>query len=176
MLVFMHKNRTLWLTAIIFTLIVLVGVKTYLIPRSGTYTAPTNTLALQKTSATSTNTTIKAQSDSQLKTTTEAPSVDPQEKCVADTQKNFKDKGISFEKGSLLVTFQKNISWDEGKKILADYDVAYSTETNAQGGFTTKSWVEVTVPPGQEIALLCMLTDNPNISYVNVNQIFKLHE
>ncbi len=174
----MHKNRALWLSGIILLLLVLVGVKTYLIPRQGSYTAPTNELSLQteKAPVTPAPTATKTSSEFQTKTATAPVSVDPQEKCVADTQKSLKDKGITYEKGSLLVTFDKSVSWQQGKNLLADYEVAYSASTEAQGGFTTKSWVEVTVPDGQEIALLCMLQDNPSISYVNVNQVFKLHE
>ncbi len=179
MLIRMHKNRALWLGIIIFVMVILVGAKTYLSPRAGTYTAPNNQIAVEtaKKSATSeTVTTTKNSTDAQTKAISPAVSVDPQEKCVLDTQKSLKDKGITYEKGSLLVTFEKDVSWQQGKDILADYNVAYSAETNAQGGFTTKSWVDVTVPVGQEVALLCMLQDNPSISYVNVNQIFKLHE
>jgi hypothetical protein len=175
----MHKNRALWLSVIILVLLVLVGVKTYLTPRDSTYVASNDKVTLEndKTSANSqTQSTVKTSSETQAKKASPAVSVDPQEKCVAQTNQDLKNKGATYQKGSLLVTFDKTVSWQQGKVILADYNASYSASTEAQGGFTTKSWVEISVPSGQEIAILCMLEDNPNITYVGVNQIFKLHE
>jgi hypothetical protein len=96
------------------------------------------------------------------------------EKVVCErVQKGFFEGGKdSFAKGSLIVVFQEGIDFNSAKNLVVESGANPDIENES----SYKGWMNVRVPQGKEVEILCGLRESDNIKSVSYNVLFELHE
>ncbi len=97
--------------------------------------------------------------------------------CQEAESADIKAKNIQYEKGSVLVKFETNISFEGATKILAAHDYTYDKyDTEAIDLFPTSHRMTAVVPKGEEIDAVCVLRSEPGVDNAIVNPTFAIHQ
>jgi hypothetical protein len=76
-----------------------------------------------------------------------------------------------FVKGDLLVGFNTP-GLEESKKVVASHNLNFKEEYSSQA----LNILNVKVTPGEEFKWMCILEKDPNIKYIELNQVIKLDD
>ena len=96
--------------------------------------------------------------------------------CSTKLQQETTAAKRQYEKGTILVTFKSDVSYDDAKDILATYGIAVQSEASAQNTFKGRHLITGAFTPGEEFIKTCLLRRDGRIAYAGLNIIFTLHE
>jgi len=83
---------------------------------------------------------------------------------------------ISYERGSILVSFKKGTTYSDALSILSAFGLSEKKIHEKELTFDNNPWLSVDVPAGQEISIACKVREHSNVTYSYVNSILELHE
>ena len=94
--------------------------------------------------------------------------------CASALRAETEKGGLQYEKGSILVSFDKTKDRATATAILDQYGFPFTIQS--RDASNTQLWGTVTVPAGQEFIQVCNFKKNGNIRYAGINPILELHE
>ncbi len=170
------QSKTLIL---IILFIVLVFGGRYLFSNKTQYSSPTAT----STSIEISDATDSTQEQQQQTANPSTSSVSTTEKkdasvsgCIADLQKKVKDEKIDYERGSILVGFNSNVSLADAEKVLAIYGSVIRDMQYAKENYDSRRIITASVKSGEEITKICTMKTHASIRYTGLNVLFTLHD
>lgn len=92
-----------------------------------------------------------------------------QDSCEKDLAAKIKSEKTEYEKGRILVGFNKDISLSAAKKVLAKYDLAAVATGTDEESYASLHLITVNVPTGREVHFVCFLKKDSSIRYTNIN-------
>lgn len=96
------------------------------------------------------------------------------QECIADEKKKIGDVG--YEKGSVLVSFQGGVSFNDARRVIESNGLQYQTREDIESDFKTNRWLGATIPKGEEFKWICTLKEDLKVKNVILNRLFDLHE
>ncbi len=84
-------------------------------------------------------------------------------------------KSTSFQKGSVIASFEKGVTWEEAVALVER--LGYSADTSEGVGFSENySIMTVKVSSGKEFDAICILRSEPDVKTAIANTTFSIHE
>lgn len=96
--------------------------------------------------------------------------------CTAAEKKIATDKKTEYQKGSLLVSFQKEVTFGEATAVIKKYHYDYSDKDGASSLFASYHVITASVPAGQEFTAECTLRQDSNVKNAILNTSFQIHD
>jgi hypothetical protein len=156
------KRKLIYILVILLCLAVVYGVYSFFGRETYQYAEPTAT------------TTETADTSRAALPEEKAPSVASSETCIKNLEAEIKKNKTAYERGTILVSFQKGTTLSKAATILEKYGLKF--DTSGPQNFSTQAWGTVVVTQGQEFAMICKLQTDNAVRYANVNPIIELHE
>ncbi len=96
--------------------------------------------------------------------------------CADTLALELKKDNTDYEKGSVIVSFQTNLSLQDAKSILQKASIEIIDETFVDQNFATTHRMTGKVAVGEELEKVCLLREDSGIKYAGVNELFTLHQ
>ncbi len=96
--------------------------------------------------------------------------------CADALKKDTEAKKTDYVKGSILVGFKSDISFDAARSILASYKLTPETSQDTAAAYVSHNVLTVKVNSGDEFTKICILKNNSGVRYAGINPSFSLHE
>lgn len=84
--------------------------------------------------------------------------------------------GKEYERGSLIVTFLPQVSFELAVRSLEYFDLKPEVSKLAKDNFDLYHWLTVTVPTGEEFKWQCVLDSSEGVKRTSLNFTFKLRQ
>lgn len=101
--------------------------------------------------------------------------VDPLSLCMSQWNTRVSKEKMEYEKGRILVGFDKGVTLDSAASVLKSYSLSYLDDGNVSDSFAAAGVLTVNVPSGTEIRYVCTLKNASHVHYTNLNQYLFLH-
>jgi hypothetical protein len=96
--------------------------------------------------------------------------------CEKDLLAKLKSEKTEYEKGRILVGFNKDISFSKAKSVITKYDLTPVTVGVDEDSYNTLKLLTVNVPTGREPYFVCLLKKDSSVRYTNVSAYLFLHD
>lgn len=100
---------------------------------------------------------------------------DPLASCMGQWNTRVSKEKMEYEKGRILVGFDKGVTLDAASSVLKSYSLSYLDDGNVSDSFAAAGVLTVNVPSGTEIRYVCTLKNASHVHYTNLNQYLFLH-
>lgn len=94
--------------------------------------------------------------------------------CVSNLEAEVARNKTSYEKGTILISFDRGTEESQIATVLKDHSLAFESRTGATT--SPQIWGTVKVKTGSEFTSVCTLRADPRIKYAGLNPILELHE
>lgn len=97
-------------------------------------------------------------------------------KCEKDFALSLKENKTEYEKGRILVGFNKDISFSKAKSIVAKYDLTPALAGVDEDSYLLTRLLTVNVPTGRESHFVCLFKQDSSVRYSNISAYLFLHD
>lgn len=97
------------------------------------------------------------------------------EKCEKDFAASLKTNKTEYEKGRVLVGFNKDISFSQAKSIIARYDLEPVLAGVDESSYLLTRLLTVNVPTSKESHFVCVFKQDSSVRYSNISSYLFLH-
>jgi hypothetical protein len=104
----------------------------------------------------------------------EVTQISAEEVCISEKVRLYEQS--DHEKGSLLVSFEGDMSLDDASVILSARGLTYDQRDDLEEVFLDNPWLEVSVPEGEEFLWICRLEEHPSIRGAIPNTLINLRQ
>jgi hypothetical protein len=169
----MHNRKGRYLIVLIFAFVLIVGAGRVI---GGQLITKSNNAgeAASKTEAPAASNTRQVQSSQAV--TTSTPADESVSGCIASLEAEVNDKKIQYEKGTILVSFQKSVDFDAAVNTLATYGATVQATADTKDSFTASHLLTAHVPAGEEYSKICIAKRNASGTFAGLNTLFSLHD
>jgi len=115
---------------------------------------------------------------------TETPSVKSDQSASSETvsscaqalKTKTQTQKTNYERGSIIVGFTSEITYDQAKDVLAIYGLVVQDEVHAKEYYGSQRLITAAVTPGEEFTKVCLVKRDARIRYAGLNTLFSLHQ
>ncbi len=94
--------------------------------------------------------------------------------CAEEKEKETESKGAKYTKGSALVSFLPDVTFDEAEKIVTNLKYSIENSKSAEDRFDDgQKWFVVNVPSGDEFEAICKLETLEEVKYAGINWVIE---
>ncbi len=175
------------LKGIIFILVLIVVVMGYSMYTTSVANKKEVYVADQK-NALDTQSSVESLSAEQEKTSQSSPTVEDTTKtqqvssadsvsqCEKDFSAQLKQNKTEYEKGRILVGFNKDISFSKAQSVVARYDLTPVLAGVDEESYLLTRLLSVNVPTGRESHFVCVFKQDTSVRYSNISAYLFLHD
>jgi len=104
------------------------------------------------------------------------PPADPLVSCEGAIKAEAASKGLAYEKGDILISFDAGVTYEGAVEILDAAGLAPHNSPSPQQQFEANHWLTADVKSGDEARQACILKNISGVKYAGLNYTFKLAE
>lgn len=98
------------------------------------------------------------------------------DECIAFKKADLPGKESDYQKGSILVTFEKTLKFGDALDLVENNDLSVVSESNARSSFGFGKWFAVKVPSGSEYEWMCIFESSNLVVRALREPTFDLHQ
>ncbi len=98
------------------------------------------------------------------------------DECIAFKKADAISPETSFQKGSMLVTFQKRTNYSEALNLVIANKLKLQSSSEAKTSFENGHWFAVNVPKGEEYQWICVMESSDLVVRAMREPVFDLHQ
>jgi len=95
--------------------------------------------------------------------------------CLEELTEKIEEESIDYEKGSILVAYEDDVSLDEAIDVLIENDISWIESDEEEEHFSERGWLTASVERGDELNMICNLKDYEGVRNATLNVLFELH-
>lgn len=108
--------------------------------------------------------------------TQQSRAADSLSQCEKDFSAQLKQNKTEYEKGRILVGFNKDISFSKAQSVVARYDLTPVLAGVDEESYLLTRLLSVNVPTGRESHFVCVFKQDTSVRYSNISAYLFLHD